>query len=255
MSWIKLYRQMLMSEFWISEEPFSSRDAFIHVLLSANWKDGKAVYNGQVINVRRGQCLTSIRKLSTTFHWGVHRVYRWIKMMKLLGMIDSENVKSGTLITIVNYEKYQGETGYDYIPTGNTNGNTDGNTNGNTDGNTNDNSIDNTLGNSGGNTNGNTDGNQYKNTRIEEPQKEDIHASVNAREAGSGPEAVPARREEVGAGAAGSDPDQADDDDDDDDDDGIVVHSLEEFHAVWDAIHSQKTTPSTSPESLENNRK
>lgn len=235
MSWIKLYRQMLMSEFWISEEPFSSRDAFIHVLLSANWKDGKAVYNGQVINVRRGQCLTSIRKLSTTFHWGVHRVYRWIKVMKLLGMIDSENVKSGTLITIVNYEKYQGETGYDYIPTGNTNGNTDSNTYGNT----NDNSIDNTLGNSGGNTNGNTNGNQYKNTRIEEPQKEDIHASVNAREAGSGPEAVPAQS--AGAGAAGSDPDQADDDDDDE------WHDPEEM-LEWDFIHACRKTSLTSPE-------
>lgn len=108
--WIKLYNQTLDSEFWDTDEPFDYQHAFIHVLLSANWKTGVSQRNGHIITVKRGQWLTSIRKLGSRFHWDKHRVYKWLEYMTAAGMITSESVGFGTLLTIVNYDKFQGDT-------------------------------------------------------------------------------------------------------------------------------------------------
>lgn len=107
--WIKLYKQTLDSDFWADAGPFDIRAAFIHVLLAANWRDGVSRRNGHKVIVKRGQWLTSIRKLADTFHWSRDRVYRWIKAMKDYGMLETENLKFGTLLTVVNYDVYQDE--------------------------------------------------------------------------------------------------------------------------------------------------
>ena len=105
--WVKLYNQTLDSDFWIDPEPFSLRDAFIHILISANWRQGVSRRNGHKIIVKRGQFLTSIRKLMITFHWSKNRVYRWLKAMEDFDMVHAENLGFGTLLTVVNYDKFQ----------------------------------------------------------------------------------------------------------------------------------------------------
>lgn len=107
--WIKLYNQTLDSDFWQIDQPFSYRDAFIHVLLSANWRPGITNKNGHTLQIQRGQWLTSIRKLGELFHWDKHKVYQWLKFMAETGMITSESVGFGTLLTVVKYDFYQGD--------------------------------------------------------------------------------------------------------------------------------------------------
>lgn len=107
-AWIKLYDKTLESDFWSeTEEPFDWRSAFIHVLLSANWKKGISRRCGHTIMIDRGQYLTSIRKLMSTFHWSRKRVENWIEGMTTYGMLTSHSVGFGTVLTIVNYDKYQ----------------------------------------------------------------------------------------------------------------------------------------------------
>ena len=105
--WIKLYNQTLDSDFWNDPEPFSLRDAFIHVLLSANWRDGVSRRKGHKVIIKRGQLLTSIRRLADTFHWNRDRVYRWLRAMKDYEMLESESLGFGTLLTVVNYDSFQ----------------------------------------------------------------------------------------------------------------------------------------------------
>lgn len=105
--WVALHRQTLESDFWMIEQPFSYRDAFVHVLIAANWKDGVSHKNGHTIRIHRGQLLTSIRKLGAKFFWDKNKVYKWLEFMAETGMITTENVGFGTVLTIVNYDKYQ----------------------------------------------------------------------------------------------------------------------------------------------------
>lgn len=107
--WVKVYNQTLDSDFWIDPAPFSHRDAFFYVLLSANWRPGVTRRNGHVREIKRGQLLTSLRKLQAAFHWGsTDRVNRWLNLMHRYGMIERENLEYGTLLTVVNYDKFQG---------------------------------------------------------------------------------------------------------------------------------------------------
>ena len=128
--WIKLYNQTLESDFWCDPEPFSIRDAFVHVLLSANWREGVSRKNGHIVSIKRGQFLTSIRSLAETFHWDKKRVSRWLRLMQKHEMLKSESMKWGTLLTVVNYDKFQsaGDTH------GDTHGDTERDTHGDTHG-------------------------------------------------------------------------------------------------------------------------
>lgn len=108
--WIKLYGKMLDSDIWLIDQPFSFRDAFIHVLLSANWTDGVTYKNGHTVTIQRGQLLTSIRKLGAVFHWDKHKVYQWLKYMNACGMITSESIGFGTVLTVEKYDFYQSGT-------------------------------------------------------------------------------------------------------------------------------------------------
>lgn len=108
--WIKLYNQTVDSDFWIAEgDSFDYRSAFIHVLLSANWRHGVSTKCGHIITIKRGQLLTSIRKLGATFHWDKHKVYQWLKYMAAADMLSYESVGFGTVLTVVNYDKYQSD--------------------------------------------------------------------------------------------------------------------------------------------------
>lgn len=108
--WLKLYNRTLDSEFWTSsDEPFDWRSAFIHVLLSANWRQGISRKNGHMITIERGQWLTSIRSLMATFRWSRKRVENWLEGMDTYGMLTHKSVGFGTVLTVVNYDKFQSD--------------------------------------------------------------------------------------------------------------------------------------------------
>ena len=123
--WIKLYRQLQDCWIWLDKEPFDKRSAWVDLLLTANHSDKKILFNGELITVKRGQILTSVRKLSAKWKWSVNKVYRFLKLLESDEMLQKESDKDRTLLTIVNYSIFQC---CEY-----TNENSNGNTNGNSD--------------------------------------------------------------------------------------------------------------------------
>ena len=123
--WIKLYRQLQDCWIWLDKEPFDKRSAWVDLLLTANHSDKKILFNGELITVKRGQILTSVRKLSVKWKWSVNKVYRFLKLLESDKMLQKESNKDRTLLTIVNYSVYQGGE----YTNGNSDGYTDGSTN------------------------------------------------------------------------------------------------------------------------------
>ena len=123
--WIKLYRQLQDCWIWQRNEPFDYRSAWIDLLLSANHSDKKILFNGELITVKRGQILTSIRKLSAKWKWSVNKVYRFINLLEDDEMLQKESDKDRTLITIVNYSIFQCCEYTNENSSENTNGNSD----------------------------------------------------------------------------------------------------------------------------------
>ena len=101
--WIKTYRKIQDCWIWQIDKPFDERSAWIDLLLSANHKDVKIPFNGELILVERGQFITSVRKLSEKWKWNKDRVLKFLRLLEKDGMISKNSDRYRTLITIDNY--------------------------------------------------------------------------------------------------------------------------------------------------------
>ena len=105
--WIKIHRQITDSEIWDSEEPFDRRSAWIDLIIMVNHQDKRIIFNGLPMIVRRGQVITSIRKLADRWNWSRDRVSRYLSLLESLGMITKKSDKNKTLLTLVKYSFFQ----------------------------------------------------------------------------------------------------------------------------------------------------
>lgn len=108
--WIKLHRKLQECWIWLEKEPFDKRSAWVDLLLNANHSDKKILFNGELITVKRGQILTSIRKLAERWKWSYDKTSRFLKLIESDGMLRKESDNCRTLLTIENYEVYQDVT-------------------------------------------------------------------------------------------------------------------------------------------------
>ena len=59
--YVKIYRSLEDDILWKSDEPFNYRDAWIDLILQANYADSKFLFNRNDVVVHRGQIFTSVR--------------------------------------------------------------------------------------------------------------------------------------------------------------------------------------------------
>ncbi len=90
-------------------EPFSDTEAWIDLIMMANHKPAR-VYN---VPVGRGQTLTSQVKLAKRWNWSRGKVRRFLKRLKTghetVQRTVQQTDRGHTLITICNYDRYQGD--------------------------------------------------------------------------------------------------------------------------------------------------
>ena len=104
--WASHYRKL--HDHWISKiEPYCAGYAWSYLYVHANHRDGDVEFNDQVVIVLRGQLLTSIKKLAATWQWKYKRTSNFLKKLEKAGMIRQNRTSKYTLITVVNYDKYQ----------------------------------------------------------------------------------------------------------------------------------------------------
>lgn len=108
--WIKLHRKIEDCQIWIGNEPYDRRSAWISLLLMANHEDRDMIFDDQLITIKRGQLITSVRKLSQKWMWSKDRTLNFLRTLERLQMIHRESNTRRTLITLVKYEDYQIES-------------------------------------------------------------------------------------------------------------------------------------------------
>lgn len=121
---LPLNRQITKHWLW-KEKPYSKGQAWVDLLLKANYKDINTVYKGQLITCKRGDVNTSILSLASDWGWDRKKVRNFLSALEQDGMVATNATTHRTTITIVNYENFN-----DY---GTTNGTTDRTTKGQQD--------------------------------------------------------------------------------------------------------------------------
>lgn len=99
-NYIKINRKILEWE-WYSN--INTCRLFIHMLLKANWKDGK--FEGKMI--RRGSFVSSIGNLATETKLTNDEVRTALKHLISTKEITKQSFNKFTVFTVVNYELYQ----------------------------------------------------------------------------------------------------------------------------------------------------
>lgn len=106
--YILLHKQIADKDSWLwNDKPFSRGQAWIDLLLMANYQDQKVVLKGQVVELKRGQLIRGTDNLAERWGWSRNKVLRTLDWYAKEGMIQKNGTRNGTLITIENYEKYQ----------------------------------------------------------------------------------------------------------------------------------------------------
>ena len=102
--WVKIHRKLL-------ENPISSKPEYfsvwVHLLLMANHKPTSFIWNCKKQELKEGQLLTGLKALSRETGVSQGTLYRILKYLEREGQIKMQTTTKYTVITILNWEKYQ----------------------------------------------------------------------------------------------------------------------------------------------------
>lgn len=106
--WIKLHRKIMDNPMYFSE-PFTRTQAWIDLILLANHTNNFFYIRGNRVDVTRGQVGYSKEILSRRWGWSRGKTTRFIKQLETDGMLIQQKSSVTTLISICNYDTYQGD--------------------------------------------------------------------------------------------------------------------------------------------------
>lgn len=106
-NWIKLNRSLINNEMWCNE-PFTRGQAWVDLLMLANYEEGHIRVRGNRVDLARGQVGWSQEKLALRWKWSRKKVSNFLKELEESEQQIAQHKNNvSSVITIVNYEKYQ----------------------------------------------------------------------------------------------------------------------------------------------------
>lgn len=105
-SWIRLHRKIMDDPLYFAE-PFTKMQAWIDLLLLANFADRVLFIRGNRVTIKRGQVAYSREWFSGRWRWSRGKIDRFLDMLERENMIGRQKSAVITCISIVNYDAYQ----------------------------------------------------------------------------------------------------------------------------------------------------
>lgn len=118
--WIKLHRCIIDN--WVWDCEFSYGQAWIDLLMKACHKPNKLMIKGQMISLERGQQARSEVTLAKEWKWSRGKVRRFLSRLEGDSMIVHQTDNLTSIITICNYDSFQGGDTADGTADGTANG-------------------------------------------------------------------------------------------------------------------------------------
>lgn len=105
--YVRLYRSLLGHAAFRND---AEAMAFAWMIARAAWRPVRVRYKERSIELARGQLVTSVRDLATALDRDKAWVERLLGRMRTERMIETSRGTSASIITIVNYDAFQGST-------------------------------------------------------------------------------------------------------------------------------------------------
>lgn len=103
-SYIKLFRKILKSPIWDNEKALK---IWLWCLLKATHIERTQLVGQRKVNLEKGQLIFGRKKASEELNMTESTIYKYIKLLEELQMIDIESNTKFSIITIKKWEEYQ----------------------------------------------------------------------------------------------------------------------------------------------------
>lgn len=110
--YVKIGRTLKEHQLWL-EKPFSRGQAWVDLIMLANYKDGHIRRRGIKVAILRGEVGYSLREIADRWGWSLGKVQRYIDELKNDTQIDTRNDTKNLAVTsvirLINYDRFQGD--------------------------------------------------------------------------------------------------------------------------------------------------
>ena len=103
--WIALYRAIM--EHWIWNTSPHRFKRWVYLLFCVAWQEKVIGFGDKEVKLKRGQMVTSVRRLMGLWGTNSTTVKNTLDAFVEHGMIKLQKETNMTIITVVNYDKYQ----------------------------------------------------------------------------------------------------------------------------------------------------
>lgn len=112
--WIKLHRELMDKPIWISSTP-EQKSILITLLMMANYYENEWEWQGEQYIAKPGEFVTSLQSIVNNAGKGIsiQNVRTALNRFEKYGFLTSKSTNKNRLITIVNWELYQGTSNED----------------------------------------------------------------------------------------------------------------------------------------------
>ena len=102
--WIRLDRAIQDNFLW--QEPEALK-LWLYLLMAASLTDKATAFNGQMLNIKRGQLVFGLNAASARLNISVRRLRKYLNWFETDDMIDKQITNKFSIISITNYSQYQ----------------------------------------------------------------------------------------------------------------------------------------------------
>lgn len=105
--WVKVYRSLMENDLW-KDRPFSRGQAWVDLIMLAAHKDTEFYFDSALLPVKKGEIITSKRKLGIRWGWSNSKVDKFLNELEKVEMLAQKSDAKKTTIKITKYSQYQG---------------------------------------------------------------------------------------------------------------------------------------------------
>jgi hypothetical protein len=103
-----VWRKIQDHPFYREPREFSKYEAWLDLLMEAQHETEpqRIVLGMNIVECNYGECIKSMQTWAERWMWSRSKVFRFLKLLKKMGQIDTESETITTRIKIINYESY-----------------------------------------------------------------------------------------------------------------------------------------------------
>jgi len=102
--WIRLGRAIPDNFVWHEPEALK---LWLYLLMAASLTDKATAFNGQMLNIKRGQLVFGLNAASARLNISIRRLRKYLNWFETDDMIDKQTTNKFSIISITNYSQYQ----------------------------------------------------------------------------------------------------------------------------------------------------